>query len=366
MNSGTIGTNNTVPSSMQGNNLIMAAFLLAAANFVVVLDMTIANVAVPHIAGGLAISANEGTYVITSYAVAEAITVPLTGWLSRQFGALKTFSMCVMLFGLFSALCGFANSIETLVAGRIFQGLVGGPIMPLSQTILMQIFPKEKRGTALGLWSMTTLIAPVLGPVVGGYICDNWGWAFIFFINIPIAIVGSLTVWNMLRAFETTIFKEKIDVVGLLLLITWVSALQLMLDEGKSYDWFESRVIWTLCITAIIGFISFLIWEFTHEHPIVNIKIFRHRGYCASVLSISFTFGAYFGSVVLTPLWLQTYMGYTAVESGFVAASTGVLALFLSPFAAKYAQRFDARKLVFGGILWLGAFTYIRAFGKFL
>jgi DHA2 family multidrug resistance protein len=363
MSSPAVTSHDATSYSLQGNGLIVAALLLAAANFVVVLDMTVANVAVPHIAGGLAISANEGTYVITSYAVAEAITVPLTGWLSRQFGTLKTFTTCVMLFGLFSALCGFANSIETLVAGRILQGLVGGPIMPLSQTMLMQIFPKEKRGSALGLWSMTTLIAPVLGPVVGGYICDNWGWSFIFFINIPIAIVGSVTVWNLLRSFETAIFKEKIDFVGMLLLIVWVSALQLMLDKGKSYDWFESGLIWAFLIAAVIGFIAFMIWEFTHERPIVNMKVFRHRGYCASVLSISFAFGAYFGSVVLTPLWLQTYMGYTAVESGLTSAATGVLAMIVAPFAAKYAQKFDPRMLVFGGVVWLGAFTYIRAFG---
>lgn len=348
---------------LRGNSLIFSALLLAAANFVVVLDMTIANVAVPHIAGGLAISANEGTYVITSYAVAEAITVPLTGWLSRQFGTLKTFSMCVLLFGLFSALCGFASSIEMLVVGRIFQGLVGGPIMPLSQTMLMQIFPKEKRGSAIGLWSMTTLIAPILGPIVGGYICDNWGWSFIFFINIPIAFVGSFTVWSLLRSFETAIAKEKIDFIGLILLAVWVSALQLMLDKGKNYDWFESSLIWGFLILAVIGFIAFLIWEFTHERPIVDLKVFRHRGYCASVLSISFAFGAYFGSVVLTPLWLQTYMGYTAVESGLTTAATGVLAMIAAPFAARIVQNFDARILVFGGVVWLGAFTYIRAFG---
>ena len=354
---------NAATYSLEGNGLIIAALLLAAANFVVVLDMTVANVAVPHIAGGLAVSANEGTYVITSYAVAEAITVPLTGWLSRQFGTLKTFTTCVMLFGLFSALCGFANSIETLVAGRILQGLVGGPIMPLSQTMLMQIFPKEKRGAALGLWSMTTLMAPVLGPVVGGYICDNWGWAFIFYINIPIAMLCSLTVMNLLRPFETTIFKEKIDFIGLLLLVAWVAALQIMLDKGQSYDWFESSLIWGLLVAAIVGFIAFMIWELTHERPIVNMRVFRHRGYCASVLNISFAFGAYFGSVVLTPLWLQTYMGYTAVESGFATAATGVLALVAAPFAAKYSQKYDPRVLVFCGVIWLGAFTYLRAFG---
>jgi len=354
---------NANPYSLDGNNVLFAALLLAVANFVVVLDMTVANVAVPHIAGGLAISANEGTYVITSYAVAEAITVPLTGWLTKRFGTLRTFTTCVMLFGLFSALCGCANSLETLVMGRILQGLVGGPIMPLTQTLLMQIFPKEKRGAAIGLWSMTTLIAPVLGPIVGGYICDNWGWGFIFYVNIPIAFFCGIAVLKLLRAFETKIIKEKIDFVGLILLAVWVSALQIMLDKGKSYDWFESHVIWTFLIIAIIGFASFMIWEFTTDKPIVNMRVFRHRGYCASVATISLAFGAYFGSVILTPLWLQTYMGYTATESGFTTAATGVLALIAAPFAARYSQKYDLRKLVCGGIIWLAAFTYIRAFG---
>ncbi|MES2252344.1 MAG: DHA2 family efflux MFS transporter permease subunit [Pseudomonadota bacterium] len=355
--------NNSIPYSLQGNNLILAALLLAAANFVVVLDMTVANVAVPHIAGGLAISATEGTYVITSYAVAEAITVPLTGWLTKRFGTLKTFTTCIMLFGLFSVLCGCANSLETLVSGRILQGLVGGPIMPLSQTLLMQIFPKEKRGAAIGLWSMTTLIAPVLGPIVGGYICDNWGWAFIFYINIPIAFFCGIAVLKLLRSFETKIIKEKIDFVGLILLAVWVSALQLMLDKGKSYDWFESNMIWAFLIITLIGFASFMIWEFTHDKPIVNMRVFRHRGYCASVVTISLAFGAYFGSVILTPLWLQTYMGYTATESGFTTAATGIFALIAAPFAARYAQKCDLRILVFCGVIWLAAFTYIRAFG---
>ncbi len=349
---------------LQGSDLIIAALLLASANFIVILDTTIANVSLTHIAGGLAISANEGTYVITSYSVAEAITVPLTGWLAKRFGTLRVFTTCMLLFGLVSGFCGFANSLETLVIGRVLQGLVGGPIIPLSQTLLMQIFPKEKRGAAIGLWGMTTLVAPVCGPILGGYICDNWGWPFIFLINIPIAIFCSITALNVLRSFETSIFKEKIDFIGLMLLILWVSALQIMLDKGETYDWFESDFICSCLFISIVGFIVFLIWEFSHEHPIVNLRVFRHRGYSASVITISLAFGAYFGSVVLTPLWLQNYMGYTAVNSGFVTASSGVLAVLAAPFAAKYAQKYDPRILVFCGVLWLGGVTFIRSFGS--
>ena len=356
--------NLSIPAPLTGASLIFAALLLALANFVVVLDMTIANVSVSHIAGGLAISVTEGTYVITSYAVAEAICVPLTGWLASRFGILRVFTTCIMMFGLFSALCGFADSLGMLVAGRVLQGLMGGPLMPLSQTLLMQIFPKEKRSTALALWAMTTLIAPVMGPVVGGYICDNWGWGYIFFINIPLAIVCGVVLLKLLSRFETAIIRNKIDFIGLSLLIVWVSALQIMLDEGKNYDWFESTTIWVLLITAVIGFVCFMIWELTHVNPIVDIRVFRHRGYAASVLTISLAFAAFNCSIVITPLWLQNYMEYTATWSGFTTAALGILAVCAAPVAAKFSTKYDQRLLVFCGVGWLGLVTFYRSFGS--
>lgn len=348
---------------LHGSKLFFAGLLLAASNFIVVLDMTIANVSVPHIAGGLAISPNEGTYVITSYAVAEAIAVPLTGWLASRFGTLRVFSIAMLMFGLFSLVCGLANSLGFLVIGRIFQGLAGGPLMPLSQTLLLRIFPKEKQGAAMGLWAMTTLIAPVLGPVVGGYVSDNWGWPFIFFINIPLAAVASFAIWKILARFETKIIKAKIDYVGLILLVIWVAALQLMLDEGKKLDWFASTEIWLLMITAVVGFSCFLIWELTQPDPIVDLRVFRHRGFSASVLTISLAFGAFFGSVVLTPLWLQTYMGYTAEWSGLTTCALGMLAVLAAPVAGKLSTKYDPRYLVFFGVMWLGIWTFIRSIG---
>jgi len=348
---------------LQGAELIIAGILLAISNFVVVLDMTIANVSVPHIAGGLAVSPSEGTYVITSYAVAEAISVPLTGWIAARFGSVRAFCVTMILFGVFSVLCGLANSIGFLIVGRIFQGLVGGPLMPLSQTLLMSAFPIEKRGVALALWSMTTLIAPILGPIVGGYICDNWGWEFIFYINIPIALTCGIFAYKLLNRFETKITKAKIDYIGFVLLISWVAPLQYVLDEGKTLDWFSSPLIVALSIFSFVLFCSFLIWELTVEHPIVDLKIFRHRGFSAATTTISFAFGAFFGTVVLVPLWLQSYMGYNATWSGFIGASTGVLAVFAAPFAAMMSQKFDPRKLVFFGVVWMGFTAFIRSFG---
>jgi len=351
------------PGPLQGSQLLFGGLLLAASNFIVVLDMTIANVSVPHIAGGLAVSPNEGTYVITSYAVAEAITVPLTGWLASRFGTLRMFALSMLMFGLCSLLCGLSNSLDMLVVSRVLQGLSGGPLMPLSQTLLMRIFPKSKQGAAMGLWAMTTLIAPVLGPIVGGYISDNWGWEYIFYINIPLAAVASFAIWKMLQKFETKTVKAKIDFVGLVLLVAWVAALQIMLDEGKNWDWFSSKYIWGLLVTAIVGFASFMIWELTQKDPIVDLRVFRHRGFSASVLTISLAFGAFFSSVVLTPLWLQTYMGYTAEWSGLTTCALGMLAVIAAPIAGKLSSKYDPRYLIFFGVTWLGIWTFVRSFG---
>lgn len=351
-----------LPRPLEGGELLLAGILLAIANFIAVLDMTIVNVSVMHIAGSLAISPTEGTYAITSYAVAEAITVPLTGWLAARFGTLRVFVIAAFLFGIFSAFCGFASSLSMLIVGRIFQGLSGGPLMPLSLAMLMQIYPLKKRSMALGLWSITTLIAPVLGPLCGGYICDNFSWPYIFIINIPIAFICCVACWKVLQRFETKIIKDKIDIYGLGLLIIWVGALQIMLDKGKDFDWFESDFIVLLGVIALIGFLAFIIWEITEKKPIVNLRVFANKGYVTSVVCLCLAFGAYFGSIVLVPLWLQGYMGYTATWSGAISACMGILSLLSVPLAAKLAVKNDARCLVFGGVLWMGLMTYMLSF----
>ncbi|WP_321816564.1 MULTISPECIES: DHA2 family efflux MFS transporter permease subunit [unclassified Paraburkholderia] len=346
---------------LKGGALVLAGLMLASANFVAVLDTTIANVSVPNIAGALGASSSQGTYVITSYAVAEAITVPLTGWLAARFGTVRVFVLSLLMFGLCSALCGLANSMGMLVIFRVLQGLAGGPLMPLSQTLLLRIFPKEKAPAAIGLWSMTTLVAPVVGPILGGVICDRLHWSYIFFINVPVAVICSWFAFRLLRRYETALLRQRMDKVGLALLVVWVGALQIMLDEGKDLDWFASTEIVVLAIVAVIGFLSFLIWETTERHPIVDLHVFRHRGFSASVLTISLAFGAFFGNTVLTPLWLQDYMGYTATWSGCATAMTGVLAVLVAPIAANMASRFDGRWLVFAGVLWMGVVTLARA-----
>ena len=343
-----------------GAAVLLAGLVLALSNFMVVLDITIANVSVAHIAGGLGISPSEGTWVITSYAVAEAICVPLTGWLAKRFGEVRVFIAGMIGFALFSFLCGTAESLGALVVFRIGQGLSGGPIMPISQTLLLRIFPKERHAMAMGIWSMTTITAPIFGPILGGVISDNWGWNWIFFINVPIGIAVSFAAVALLRRFESQTEKMRVDVIGLGLLVTAVGALQMMLDLGRERDWFGSSFIVTLAIVSGVGFAFLLAWELFEREPIVDLKVFRHPGFTFSVLAMVFTYGAFFASLVVIPIWLQGSLGYTATYAGYAMAFNGMIAVVMAPVAAILSQKVDPRLLVSGGIVWLGITSLLR------
>ena len=346
--------------ALTGPRLILAGFVLALANFIVVLDTTIANVSVPHIAGGLGVSASEGTWVVTSYSVAEAVCVPLTGFLVRRFGAVRTFMAALIGFGLFSALCGLAPTLGFLIVFRLGQGFCGGPLMPLTQTLLLRIFPKHLQPAAMALWAMTTIVAPIAGPILGGWISDNWSWQWIFYINVPIIIASLTGVWMLLGPYASRGEKVYVDKVGLILLIIWVGALQMMLDNGRDDDWFASSFIVTCAVIAAIGFVAFLIWELTEKEPIVDLSVFRYRGFLFSTLTLVATFGTFFSTVVVIPQWLQQSMGYTATEAGMATALNGVLAVMMAPFVPRLMKVIDPRMLVFFGVSWLGLAAILR------
>jgi len=340
---------------LTGAPLFIAAILIGLGNFLVVLDTTIANVSVPTIAGNLGVSATQGTWVITAYAVAEAITVPLTGWLAKKFGAQCTFITCYLGFAVISLLCGLSGSLGMLLGMRVLLGLVGGPIMPLSQMLLLRVFPKEKATLATVIWAMTTLVGPVAGPILGGIICDNYGWAWIFFIKVPVAAAGGAVLLMLMRGQPDPKAPAFIDKVGLGLLVIWVGALQIMLDEGRNHDWFASEEIRLLGVVAAIGFLAFLIWELTEDNPIVDLRIFRHRGFVGAASTYALGFGGFFASIVILPLWLQSNMGYTATWAGYATGIMGILAVASAPLVGKAVEKVDPRLIVCLGVLGLAA-----------
>lgn len=346
---------------LTGGTLALAAAALSFGNFMVVLDTTIANVAMPTISGDLGVSTTEGTWIITAYAVAEAITVPLTGWLARRFGEVRLFTACVIAFVICSILCGLSGSLGLLVLFRIMQGFAGGPLIPLSSTLLMSIFPKEKANIGLVIWGMTTVVAPIFGPILGGYISDNYHWGWIFYINILFgALVGGI-VWLIMRNRETPIEHQRIDVVGLLLLVVFVSAFQTMIDKGRELDWFSSSFIVAMAIIAFIALVSLVIWELTDEEPVLDLSVFRSRNWVVSTVSLGLMFGLFFGNIMLTPLWLQQMMGYTATWAGFATAPMGILAVVTAPIVGKLMAKLDPRLIVTYGMVVLAISFFMRA-----
>ncbi len=339
------------PAPLSGSALIMGTLSLSLATFMNVLDSSIANVSIPAISGDLGVSTSQGTWVITSFGVANAISVPLTGWLTQRFGAVRLFTLSIALFVLASLLCGLAPSIEVLIAFRVLQGFVAGPMIPLSQTLLLSSYPPAKAGSALAIWAMTTLVAPVVGPLLGGYITDNISWPWIFYINIPVGIFAALVTWSIYHKRETPTVKRPIDGIGLTMLVLWVGSLQIMLDKGKELDWFNSPVITTLACVVVIALAVFIAWELTDDHPVVDIRLFARRNFLFGAGTLAVAYGLFFGNVVLLPLWLQQYMGYTATSAGFALAPVGVLAILLSPIVGKNVSKWDPR--------WMATFAFL-------
>jgi DHA2 family multidrug resistance protein len=334
------------PPYLTGGMRTLGTIALALATFMNVLDTSIANVSIPAMSGDLGVSSDQGTWVITSFGVANAISLPLTGWLTQRYGQVRLFTASVTLFVIASILCALAPSLGLLILCRVIQGAVAGPMIPLSQTLLLASYPKEKAGSALAVWAMTTLVAPVVGPLLGGWITDNYSWPWIFYINVPVGLGAAAVTWMIYRKRESTIVKLPIDGVGLGLLVLWVGALQVMLDKGKDLDWFGSTQIVVLAIAAVVGFALFIVWELTERYPVVDLRLFARRNFWISTLTVSLAYGTFFGSVVLLPLWLQEYMAYTATQAGMVLAPVGVLAILLTPVVGRTVDRVDPRLFV--------------------
>lgn len=328
---------------LKGYKLVLGTLAFALGSFMNVLDMSIANVALPTIAGDFAISPTQGTWVITSYAVSEAIFLPLTGFLAKRIGEVRQFIFATILFTIASMLCGLAPSFEVLVISRILQGIVGASMIPLSQTLIMKCYPPAKRGMALGIWATTTIVAPVLGPLIGGWLTDNLVWRWAFYINLPFGILVAVMVYWLYGAPKPESSKEKIDLIGIALLVAAVASMQIALDKGSELDWLSSSFIATLATISFISWVAFVLWELGAEHPIVDLRLFRLVNFRTSAICLGIGSFAFYIYIVIGPLWLQTQLGYTAFNSGKVMAITGVLALFCGPLFGANIHRIDAR-----------------------
>jgi DHA2 family multidrug resistance protein len=346
---------------MAGIALAVTALALALGTFMQVLDTTIANVSLTTIAGNLGVSADTSTWVITAFTVANGVTVPLTGWLMGRFGVVRTFVLSITLFTIASFLCGIAWSLSSLVAFRVLQGAASGPMIPGSQALLISIFPSHKRATALGIWSMTTMIAPIAGPIMGGYISDNYHWGWIFLINIPVGLVVGLVSWRALGKRETPTRKLPIDRVGLFLLAFWVGSFQIMLDLGKDADWFNSTKIVILALCAGLGFLSWVLWELTEARPVVDLSLFKSRNFALGTLALSLGYAIFFGNTLLLPLWMQQQLGYTATWAGLVSAPSGIVAVVLTPIVAMASRKIDSRWLATISLAAFGISYWMRA-----
>jgi DHA2 family multidrug resistance protein len=349
------------PAPLAGSKLALVTVALAMANFMEVLDVTIANVSIPAISGDLGVSPNEGTWIITSYAVANAISVLTTGWLSQRFGQVKVFTWAVLLFTVASAGCGMSFTFPMLLFFRVFQGAVSGLMVPLSQALLLAAYPPAKRGIGMAIWGMTVTVAPVLGPIVGGLITDTIGWSWIFFINLPFGVGAALLTWVMLRDRESPIRRIPLDAVGFALVVIWVGCLQIMLDKGNDLDWFGSPFIVGLAVTSAVCCAAFLIWELTAANPLVNLRLFAIRNFTTATVAMALGYTVFFATIIVMPLWLETDVGYNATWAGLVVAPTGVLAVLLAPAVGKSMGKLDMRWLATIAFLVFAALSFWRS-----
>lgn len=336
---------------LSGSRLFLMTISLSLAIFMNVLDVSIANVAIPTIAGDLGVSPDNGTWVITSFAVSQAIMLPLTGWLAKSFGEVRLFVFSTALFTIASVLCGLSSNLAMLVFFRVLQGAVSGPMIPLSQSILLANYAPEKRGLATGIWAMTAVVGPIFGPIMGGVITDNYSWPWIFYINVPVGIFSVIFTLITLTGRETPTSKSPIDFIGLTLLILGIGCLQIVLDKGYDLDWLNSDFIKILSIISLVSLSFLIIWLLTQKTPIIDLFLFSNRNFTVGNISLTFGFMVYFSNVVILPLWLQTQMGYTPTWAGLAAAPVGILPFFLTPIVGNYMGRFDLRLVISLGFL---------------
>jgi len=343
----------------------LIALTVTMATFMEVLDTSIANVALPHIAGNLSAGQDESTWVLTSYLVSNAIILPLSGWLGSMIGRKRFYMLCVMMFGVSSFLCGLAPSLSWLVFFRVLQGLGGGGLAPSEQAILADTFPPQKRGMAFALYGFAVVLAPAIGPTLGGFITDNYNWRWIFFINIPVAILSLIMTQRLVedppwlkREQRKKGAKWNVDFIGLGLIALGLGSLQVVLDKGEREDWFGSNFIILFSTFAVVGILGAIVWEYFQKDPIIDIKLFRNRTFAISCVMMFMLGLALFGTTVLLPQLLQSLLGYSAQQAGMVLSPGGVVVLLCMPVVGILVSKWDARYLIAFGFTACAAALY--------
>jgi DHA2 family multidrug resistance protein len=334
----------------------IVAIAVMFATFMEVLDTTVVNVSLPHIAGSLSATIDEATWALTSYLVANAIILPMTGWLASVFGRKRLLMASVTGFTASSFLCGLAPNLSTLIVFRILQGATGGAMQPLSQAVLLEAFPPKDRGKAMGFWGLGIVVAPILGPVLGGWLTDSYSWRWVFYINIPVGIAS--LVMTRLFIFDPPYLRrqlERIDYWGLGMLIVGIGALQIVLDKGQEEDWFASHWITALAIVSAVTLVWLVIHELRTEHPVVDLRVFKERSYAVGVFLMTVVGFVLYGSLVLLPIMLQTLLGYPSLQAGIAMAPRGIGSFFMMPLTGLMTGRFDPRKLLTTGLIVGGA-----------
>jgi DHA2 family multidrug resistance protein len=342
-----------------GHNPWAVALVVTMATFMEVLDTSIANVSLPHIAGNLSVSQDEGTWVLTSYLVSNAIILPISGWIASKVGRKRFYMSCVAMFTISSFLCGVAPSLGALIFFRVLQGLGGGGLGPSEQAILADTFPPAKRGMAFAVYGMAVVLAPAIGPTLGGFITDHYNWRWVFFINVP---VGALSLF-LSNHFVTDpphleLMKERaggIDYIGLSLVALGLGTLEVVLDKGQEADWFHASYIVWFSIVAAASLVSFVVWEWNHPHPVVDVRMFKNRNFAASNVMMLTLGMALFGSTVLLPQYMQVIMGYSAQDSGMALSPGGFVVIMLLPLVGTLVSKVDPRALIGFGFIVLSA-----------
>jgi MFS transporter, DHA2 family, multidrug resistance protein len=337
---------------------VLATIALCLATFMFVLDYTIANVAVPYIAGSLGTSADEGTYVITFFAVGNALGIPLTGWLSKRFAMINTLVWAILLFTFFSICCGLSQSLLQIIVFRFLQGITAGPIVPLSQNCISMIFSREKIGLAMAIFSMIVLTAPVFGPIIGGLICIDYSWPWIFFINIPFGIFCVVVIRAVLDPFETKSEDVKLDKFGFITLFVGSTCLQILLDKGQEWDWLNSALVQTLIVLTLISFYYLYINCCLKKEPLLKLGLWRTPSYALSVVAIFWIYGLYIASVVIVPFWLQIYMGYDAYLAGLAVSPIGIIPVVFSIFIPKLLERIGCLLTMVIGVIGMAVASF--------